>query len=114
MKLLLRWIFNAGAMLLIARFIDGIELSGFYAALITVLILGLVNALIKPILLLLTLPVNILTLGLLTFVINAGLFWLTGTIVEGFSVAWFWPVVIGAILMSISSWIIVSFLYSEK
>lgn len=113
MKLLLRWIFNAGAMLLIARYIDGIELTGLYAALITVLILGLVNAAIKPFLILLTLPVNILTLGLLTFVINSFLFWLTGTIVDGFEVTWFFPALWGAILMSIASWIIVSFLYND-
>ncbi len=106
MKLLLRWILNAALLLAIARYLDGIALSGFYAALITALILGLINAVIKPLLVLLTLPVNILTLGLFTLVINGFLFWLTGTIVEGFEVTWFWPAFLGALLMTLGSWII--------
>lgn len=106
MKLLLRWILNAALLLAIARYLNGIALSGFYSALITALILGLINAVIKPILVFLTLPVNILTLGLFTLVINGFLFWLTGTIVQGFEVTWFWPAFWGALLMTVGSWII--------
>ncbi len=113
MKLLLRWILNAALLLAIARFLEGITLSGFYAALITALILGLINAVIKPLLVLLTLPVNILTLGLFTLVINGFLFWLTGTIVQGFEVTWFWPAFWGALLMTIGSWIIASVLNND-
>lgn len=113
MKLLLRLILNALILIIIARFLDGVEISGFYAALISALILGLINALIKPLLILLTLPVNILTLGLFTLVINGFLFWLTGTIVDGFQVTWFWPAFFGALLMSIGSYIIVSILYND-
>ncbi|MBU2542451.1 phage holin family protein, partial [Patescibacteria group bacterium] len=71
MNLLLRWVINAGTLLLLAYYLPGIVVTGWYAALITALVLGLVNAVLKPILLVLTLPVNILTLGLFTFVINA-------------------------------------------
>lgn len=113
MKLLLRWILNAALLLAIARYLDGIALSGFYSALITALILGLINAIIKPILVLLTLPVNILTLGLFTLVINGFLFWLAGTIVEGFEVTWFWPAFWGALLMTVGSWIIGSALNKD-
>lgn len=110
MKLLLRWILNAGALLLIARFIHGIELTGWYAALITAVVLGLVNAVLKPALIFLTLPVTLLTLGLFTLVINGFLFWFVGTVVEGFSVAWFFPAFWGALLMSVASWVVGSVL----
>jgi len=114
MKLLFRWVLNALAILAIARFVDGVELSGFYAALITIVILGLINALIRPVILILTLPVNLLTLGLFTFVINAIMFWFAGTVVNGFSAAWFWPAFIGAVLMTIASWIISALLANDQ
>lgn len=106
MKLILRWVINAGALLLLASYLPGITVSGWYAALITALVLGLVNALIKPVLVILTLPVNILTLGLFTFVINALLFWFVATVVKGFAVAGFWPAFWGAIVLSCVSWIV--------
>ncbi|PLX28890.1 hypothetical protein C0581_00660 [Candidatus Parcubacteria bacterium] len=110
MRLLLRWIANAGVLLLIAYYVPNIAVAGFYAALITALVLGLVNAIIRPILLLLTLPVNLLTLGLFTFVINALLFWFVSTVVEGFMVVGFQAAFIGALLMTIASWFIGQFL----
>ena len=106
MKLLFRWLVNAGTLLLLASYLPGITMSGWYAALITALVLGLVNALIKPVLVLLTLPVNILTLGLFTLVINALLFWFVATVVKGFAVAGFWPAFWGAIVLSCVSWIV--------
>ena len=110
MKLLLRWIANAGALLAIAFYVPNIAVSGLYAALITALVLGLINAIIRPILLLLTLPVNLLTLGLFTFVINAGLFWFVSTVVEGFLVVGFKAAFIGAFIMTVASWFIGQFL----
>lgn len=104
MKLLLRWLINAAALMLIANFVSGIHVSGFYAALIAALIFGLINALIRPLALLLTLPVNILTLGLFTLVINAFMFWLASTIVKGFSVTGFWPAFWGALIMWLVAW----------
>jgi len=89
MRLLLRWVLNAGALLLIAYYLPGVGVTGWYAALVAILVLGLVNALIRPLLILLTLPVNILSLGLFTFVINAFLFWFVSTFIEGFEVSGF-------------------------
>ncbi len=106
MKLLLRWVINAGTLLLLASYLPGISVSGWYTALITVLLLGLLNALLKPILVFLTLPVNILTLGLFTFVINALLFWFVATVVKGFAVAGFWPAFFGALIISVINWLI--------
>ena len=105
MKLLLRWLLSAAALMLLAMYVPGIHITGFYAALIAALIFGLINALIRPIALLLTLPVNILTLGLFTLVINALMFWLASTIVKGFYVAGFWPAFWGALIMWLVAWI---------
>jgi putative membrane protein len=110
MKLLLRWAMNAGALLLIANYVPGMGVSGFYAALVVILVLGLVNALIRPIVIFLTLPVNILTLGLFTFVINALMFWFVSTVVKGFEIEGFVPAFIGALLLTLVSWVVGSFL----
>ncbi|MFA6426925.1 MAG: phage holin family protein [Candidatus Magasanikbacteria bacterium] len=104
MRLILRWLFNAVVLLGIAYYLPGVGVSGFYSALIAALVLGLVNAIIRPLLILLTLPVNILTLGLFTLVINALMFWLASTVVKGFDVAGFWPAFWGALIMTISGW----------
>lgn len=106
MSLLIRWLINALTLLGIAYYLPGVVVSGFYAALITALILGLVNAVIKPIIVFLTLPLNILTLGLFTFIINALLFWFVSTFVKGFDVAGFWPAFWGALIMTVVGWII--------
>lgn len=105
MKLLFKWLINALALLGIAYLIRGISVSSFYVALVAALVLGLINALVKPILILLTLPVNILTLGLFTFVINALLFWFASTVVKGFGVADFAAAFWGALCLSIVSWL---------
>ena len=105
MKLLIKWLINALALLGIAYLIRGISVSSFYVALVAALVLGLINALVKPILILLTLPVNILTLGLFTFVINALLFWFASTVVKGFGVADFAAAFWGALCLSIVSWL---------
>jgi putative membrane protein len=110
MKLLLRWVANAGVLLLISQFLSGIEVTGWYAAFITALVLGLVNAVIRPILFFFTLPINILTLGLFTFVLNGFLFWFVGTVVDGFSVVGFWPAFWGALIMAMVNWIVSSLL----
>ena len=110
MNVLLRWAMNAGALLLIANYVPGMGVSGFYAALLVILVLGLVNALIRPIVIFLTLPINILTLGLFTFVINAFMFWFVSTVVKGFEIDGFVPAAIGAVLLTLVSWIVGSFL----
>jgi len=104
MYLLLIWILNALALIAVANFVPGIHVEGFTAALIAAFFLGLVNTLIRPIFLLLTLPVTIITLGLFIFVINGLLFWFTGSILKDFVVDSFWNGVMGAVLYSIFSW----------
>jgi putative membrane protein len=104
LQLLLLWIFNALALLTVANFVPGIHVDGFGSALIAAFFLGLVNTLIRPLLLLLTLPVTLLTLGLFIFVINGALFWLVGSVLRGFVVDGFWYGVLGAVLYSIFSW----------
>lgn len=106
MRFILRWIVNALALMGIAYYlVPGIKVESFFAALVAALVLGLINALIKPILVILTLPVNILTLGLFTLVINALLFWLAAQVVKGFSVADFAAAFWGALCLSIASWL---------
>lgn len=112
MYLLARWLITALALLAAAYLVPGIEVSGFYIALIVALVLGLVNAVIRPVLLLLTLPINILTLGLFTLVINGLLFWFVASFIQGFSVSGFWSAVVGALVVSVLSWIGSRFLVS--
>lgn len=104
MRLLLIWILNALALLTVANFVPGIHLDSFVDAMIAAFFLGLVNTLIRPLLLLLTLPVTLLTLGLFIFVINGLLFWFVGSVLKGFVVDGFWFGVFGAVLYSIISW----------
>lgn len=105
MSLLIRLLINALAILLVAYIVPGVAVSGFYAALIVAVVLGLLNLVIRPLIILLTLPINILTLGLFTFVINALLFWFVGTVIQGFSVDGFVPAFIGALILTVVGWI---------
>ena len=97
--LLLRWLLNALALILVSYIIPGFHVDSFYAALITALVLGLVNATIRPLILLFTLPINILTLGLFTFIVNAVMILLVATIVKGFVVTGFGPALLAAIIL---------------
>lgn len=108
MKLLLAWVFNAMALIAVAYFVPGISVDGFGSALLAALILGLVNTLIRPLLVLLTLPITLLTLGLFILAINGFLFWFTGSVLRGFVVAGFWDGVVGAVLYSVFSWAMAS------
>lgn len=99
MGLLLNWLLAAVVVFITAYISPGVELSGFMPALVAALVLGLANAFIKPILLILTLPINVLTLGLFTLVINALLVMLTSAVVPGFLVSGFWPAIIFSIVL---------------
>lgn len=103
MTLLLVWILNAVALLIVAYILPGITVASFGSALIAAIILGLLNMLVKPVLLILTLPLTVLTLGLFLLVINALLFWLAGSILRGFEVSGFWWAFAGAIVYSIAT-----------
>lgn len=106
MRLLLRWALSAMALMLLPQVIDAIHVDGFNAALAAALGIGLVNALIRPILIIVTLPIDVLTLGLLTFAINGVLFWLVASFITGFTVTGFWTAVLGAIVYSVATWAI--------
>ena len=95
---LLRWILNALILLLVSYIVPGIHFASNWSLFLTVIVFGLINALIRPLVILLTLPVNILTLGFLTLIINALMFWLTSTIVKGFQVDNFWAAFWGALV----------------
>lgn len=98
-------LFTAVAFLVAAYLIPGIEVADFYTALILAVLWGLVNLLLKPILVVLTLPINVLTLGLFTLVINGFLFWFLGTFVRGFSVDGFFTAIVGAAVVVLVNWI---------
>lgn len=106
LRLLVVWLINALALIAVAYLMPSITVSSFGAALVAALVLGLVNAVVRPVLVLLTLPVTVLTLGLFIFVINGLLFWMVGTWLEGFAVAGFWAGVFGAVLFSLVSWLL--------
>jgi len=110
LALLVRWLVNAAALMLVAYVYPGVQVTSFGAAVVAALVLGLVNAIVRPVLLLLTLPVTLLTLGLFIFVVNALMFWLAAELVGGFHVAGFFAALVGSILYSVitvvTSWIV--------
>jgi putative membrane protein len=106
LSLVLVWLINAVALIAVAYLMPSISVSSFGAALVAALVLGLVNAVVRPVLVLLTLPVTILTLGLFIFVLNGLLFWMVGSWLEGFNVGGFWAGVFGAIVFSLVSWLL--------
>jgi putative membrane protein len=103
MKLILRWVINALALLLITELLAGFHVDSFYNALVAALVLGLINAVIRPILIILTLPINLLTLGLFTFAINAVMILLMSTIVKGVQIDGFWTAIAAAIILWVVS-----------
>ena len=110
MALLIVWLVNAVALVAVAYLLPGIAVDSFITALVAALVLGLVNTIVRPLLVLLTLPVTLLTLGLFIFVINGLLFWFVGSFISGFVVAGFWWGVIGAIAYSLVSWALTAIL----
>jgi putative membrane protein len=109
----LRWLALTLAILLASHLITGIEASGFGSAFFAAAILGILNAFFRPILILLTLPINILTLGLFTFVINAIMLMMVSGVITGFTVRGFGPALLGSFLISLVSWLLTS-LVSER
>jgi putative membrane protein len=104
MIFLIHWLITTIAILIAAYLLPGVTVKGFFAALVTALVLGLINTFIRPILLILTLPINILTLGLFTFVINALLIMLTSAVVPGFDVRSFWWALLFSLVLSLIKW----------
>jgi putative membrane protein len=101
MKVLVRWLLLAAALLLVAHLYSGVQVASFGSAMVGALVLGLLNTLVRPLLVLLTLPVTLLTLGLFLFVINALMFWMAGSVLSGFQVASFGAALIGSLIYSL-------------
>ena len=109
----LRWLILTFSIIATSYLIDGIQVSGFVSAFFAAAILGILNAFFRPILLILTLPVNILSLGLFTFVINAIVLMMVSGVISGFEVYGFWSAMFGSLLISLVSWLLTSFI-SER
>ena len=111
--IMLRWLTLTAAIVAAAYLLDGIRIGSFFSALFAAALLGILNAILRPIALILTLPINVLTLGLFTFVINALMLKMASGVIPGFDVHGFWTAIFGAFLISIISWLLNSFI-SDK
>jgi putative membrane protein len=107
--ILIRWFILTAAIILTAYVVKGIHVDGFLSALAAAAILGVLNAIFRPVLIILTLPINILTLGLFTFIINGCLLMMASCAISGFVVNGFWSAFFGSIIISIVSWLLSSF-----
>jgi putative membrane protein len=114
MRLIITWVINALALLALPYLLSAVSVDNFVTALIAALVLGLVNTLIRPLLVLLTLPVTVLTLGLFIFVINGLMFWLVAHLIGGFHVAGFASAILAALVYSILSWVLSSLLLKNQ
>ena len=103
MKLIVRILITALALLIVSKLIPGVTVDGLYPALIAALILGGLNVLVKPVIVILTLPISILTLGLFIFIINGALFWFAASFLDGFQVDGLLTAIIGSLIVSIIS-----------
>jgi putative membrane protein len=101
LKLLVRWLLSAAALLFVAYLYSGVQVKTFSAAMIAALVIGLLNAVVRPVLVVLTLPVTLVTLGLFLFVINALMFWAAAGLLDGFYVSGFVAALIGSLLYSL-------------
>jgi putative membrane protein len=104
--IILKWLLMALSILITAYIVPGVAISGVWAALWLAIFLALVNVILKPLLILITLPINVLTLGLFTFVINALLVLLSATVIKGFEVQGFWAAILFSVLLSVISYIL--------
>ncbi len=106
MRILVQWLINATAVYATAHMLEGIHIKSYGAAILVALVLGLVNAIVRPVMVLLSIPFIIVTLGLFLFVINALLLQLSASIVGGFSIDGFWWAVAGSVVISAISWLL--------
>jgi len=113
MGIFIRWLILTAAIVAASYLIDGIRISGFFSAFCAAAVLGILNALFRPILFILTLPINIMTFGLFTFVINALLLKMASGVIPGFDVHGFWSAVFAALIISGVNWILSSFINEQ-
>ena len=109
MGFLVRLIVNAAALWVAAQLVPGFVIAGVTPLVLAALVLGLVNAIVRPVLVILTLPLTLVTLGLFLFVLNAFCLWLTSKLVPGFEVQTFGSALLGALVISVVSWILTAF-----
>ena len=105
-KAILRLVIYAAAVLVIARLVPGISITSFYSAIFVALLWALIGITLRPILVLLTLPINLLSLGLFSFILNALLFWLVAVLAPGFAVSGFIPALEGSVLLTLVGWVL--------
>jgi len=111
--LVIRWLVLAAAIMAASYLLEGIEVKGFFPALGAAAMLGILNAFFRPVLLILTLPINILSLGLFTFIINALMLKMASSVIPGFDVRGFWTALFGALIITLISWLLNAFI-SER
>ena len=114
LKKIIRWLILTAAIMVASYLLDGIQVSGFFSALFGAAILSLMNIFFRPVLIILTLPINILSLGLFTFAINAFLLMMVSGVIPGFEVRDFWAALWGALLISIVNAVLSSFISDQK
>lgn len=108
--LAVRWVILAGAIMVASYLLDGIKIAGFFSALGAAAMLGILNAFLRPILIILTLPINVLSFGLFTFVINALLLKMVSGVIPGFDVQGFWTAIWGSLIITLVNWLLHSFI----
>lgn len=111
--MLIRWLISTFSIMVTAYLLDGIHVDGFFSAILAAAILGILNAFLRPVLFIITLPITVLSLGLFTFVINAVLLMMVSGVISGFAVDGFWTALFGSLLISLISWLLTSFI-NEK
>lgn len=111
--LVIRWLVLAAAIMAASYLLEGIEVKGFFPALGAAAMLGILNAFFRPVLLILTLPINILSLGLFTFIINALMLKMASGVIPGFDVRGFWTALFGVLIITLISWLLNAFI-SER
>jgi putative membrane protein len=111
--ILIRWLTTTAAIVATSYLLDGIRVSGFFPAVFAAAMLGILNAFFRPIALLLTLPINLLSLGLFTFIINALMLKMASGLIPGFDVYGFWTAILGSLLISVISWLLNSFISEQ-
>lgn len=117
MKVLVKWLLSATALLAVSQLYSGVEVKSFTSALLAALVIGLLNTIVRPILVILTLPVTVLTLGLFLFVINALMFWWAANLLDGFHVQGFAAALLGSLMYTLMGVVIESALeqlFSKK
>ena len=111
--LILRWLISTASIMLASYLVNGIRVSGFFSALLAAVALGILNAVLRPILIILTLPLTILTMGFFIFIINALMLVMASGIIPGFVVQGFWPAMFGSLIISIINWVLSMFINEQ-